>query len=428
LTDLYLARTVKSRKLYERAKRVLPAGVSYFIRFMEPYPFYTARAKGSKLYDVDGNEYVDFWIGHYALILGHSPTQVMREVKRQINNGTHYGTAHELEIALAEQVAKMVPTAQMVRFANSGTEAMMYTARLARAITQRDKIGKFEGCWHGGYDALHVAVKPPFNVPESNGLTQGVLKDTVILPFNKIEPVRKVLKKEKLAAVFIEPLLGSGGGIPAQIDFLKELRELCSENGTLLVFDEVITGFRLAPGGAQQFFGVKSDITVFGKILGGGFPIGAIAASREIMEHMNPFLYERPKFSFHGGTFCANPITMTAGLATLRILQDGKLITRLNRKSDKLRKQLKDVFERKGLDVQITGAGSLWHTHFTKEKIQDSNAVARADKEKLTKYHMHLIDNGVFFLPGKMGALSTAHTKADLEKLVFETESFNISK
>jgi len=414
--------------LYERAKRVLPAGVSYFIRFMEPYPFYTARAKGSKLYDVDGNEYVDFWIGHYALILGHSPTQVMREVKRQINNGTHYGTAHELEIALAEQVAKMVPTAQMVRFANSGTEAMMYTARLARAITQRDKIGKFEGCWHGGYDALHVAVKPPFNVPESNGLTQGVLKDTVILPFNKIEPVRKVLKKEKLAAVFIEPLLGSGGGIPAQIDFLKELRELCSENGTLLVFDEVITGFRLAPGGAQQFFGVKSDITVFGKILGGGFPIGAIAASREIMEHMNPFLYERPKFSFHGGTFCANPITMTAGLATLRILQDGKLITRLNRKSDKLRKQLKDVFERKGLDVQITGAGSLWHTHFTKEKIQDSNAVARADKEKLTKYHMHLIDNGVFFLPGKMGALSTAHTKADLEKLVFETESFNISK
>jgi len=414
--------------LYERAKRVLPAGVSYFIRFMEPYPFYTARAKGSKLYDVDGNEYVDFWIGHYALILGHSPTQVMREVKRQINNGTHYGTAHELEIALAEQVAKMVPTAQMVRFANSGTEAMMYTARLARAITQRDKIGKFEGCWHGGYDALHVAVKPPFNVPESNGLTQGVLKDTVILPFNKIEPVRKVLKKEKLAAVFIEPLLGSGGGIPAQIDFLKELRELCSENGTLLVFDEVITGFRLAPGGAQQFFGVKSDITVFGKILGGGFPIGAIAASREIMEHMNPFLYERPKFSFHGGTFCANPITMTAGLATLRILQDGKLITRLNRKSDKLRKQLKDVFERKGLDVQITGAGSLWHTHFTKEKIQDSNAVARADKEKLTKYHMHLIDNGVFFLPGKMGALSTAHTKTDLEKLVFETESFNISK
>ena len=426
MTQRYLSRTVKSKKLYERAKRVLPAGVSYFIRYMEPYPFYTARAKGSKLYDVDGNEYVDFWIGHYALILGHSPPQVMREVKRQLDNGTHLGTAHELEIALAEQVAKMIPTAQMVRFANSGTEAMMYTARLVRTITQRDKIGKFEGGWHGGYDALHVAVKQPFNVSESNGLTRGALQDTVVLPFNEIEPVSRVLKKERLAAVFIEPLLGSGGCIPAQIDFLKELRELCTENGTLLVFDEVITGFRLASGGAQEYFGIEPDVTVLGKILGGGFPIGAIAASREIMEHMNPLLYERPKFSFQGGTFCANPITATAGLATLKILQDGKLIARLNKRGDKLRKQLKDVFERKDMGVQITGLGSLWHTHFTKESIQDSNVVARADNKKLTRYHMHLIENGVFFLPGKVGALSTEHSEADLEKLLSETERFKI--
>ncbi len=426
MTQRYLSRTVKSKKLYERAKRVLPAGVSYFIRYMEPYPFYAARARGSKLYDVDGNEYVDFWIGHYALILGHSPPQVMREVKRQLDNGTHLGTAHELEIALAEQVAKMIPTAQMVRFANSGTEAMMYTARLVRTITQRDKIGKFEGGWHGGYDALHVAVKQPFNVSESNGLTRGALQDTVVLPFNEIEPVSRVLKKERLAAVFIEPLLGSGGCIPAQIDFLKELRELCTENGTLLVFDEVITGFRLASGGAQEYFGIEPDVTVLGKILGGGFPIGAIAASREIMEHMNPLLYERPKFSFQGGTFCANPITATAGLATLKILQDGKLIARLNKRGDKLRKQLKDVFERKDMGVQITGLGSLWHTHFTKESIQDSNVVARADNKKLTRYHMHLIENGVFFLPGKVGALSTEHSEADLEKLLSETERFKI--
>jgi len=425
LAERYLSTTPKSKKLYERAKRFLPAGVSYFLRFMEPYPFYTRRAKGSKLYDVDGNEYIDFWIGHYALILGHSPPKVMREVKRQLDNGTHYGTAHELEIALAEQVVKMVPSAEMVRFSNSGTEAMMYATRLARTVTQRDRISKFEGGWHGGYDALHVAVKQPFNVPESNGLTQGALKDTVVLPFHKIEPIRKVLKKEKLAAIFIEPLLGAGGGISVQKNFLKELRELCTENATLLVFDEVITGFRLAPGGAQQFFGVKPDITVLGKVLGGGFPIGAVTASREIMEHMNPLLYERPKFSFHGGTFCANPITMTAGLATLNILQDGKLINRLNREGENLRRQLKDVFERKNLDVQVTGLGSLWHTHFTKEKINDSNAAARADKEKLTKYHMHLIENGVFLSPGKMGVLSTAHTRADLEKLVLETESCN---
>ena len=426
MTQRYLSRTVKSKRLYERAKRVLPAGVSYFIRYMEPYPFYAARARGSKLYDVDGNEYIDFWIGHYALILGHSPPQVMREVKRQLDNGTHLGTAHELEIALAEQVAKMIPTAQMVRFANSGTEAVMYTTRLVRTITQRDKIGKFEGGWHGGYDALHVAVKPPFNVSESNGLTRGALQDTIVLPYNEIEPVSKVLKKKRLAAVFIEPLLGSGGCIPAQIDFLKELRELCTENGTLLVFDEVITGFRLAPGGAQEYFGIEPDVTVLGKILGGGFPIGAIAASREIMEHMNPLLYDRPKFSFHGGTFCANPIAATAGLATLKILQDGKLITRLNKRGDKLRKQLKDVFERRDMDVQITGLGSLWHTHFTKESIHDSNVVAGADNKKLTRYHMHLIENEVFFSLGKMGALSTEHSEADLEKLLSETQRFKI--
>lgn len=426
MSELYKSRTPKSRRLFDRARRVLPAGVSYFIRYMEPYPFYSARAHGSKLYDVDGNEYVDFWIGHYALILGHSPHRVMSEVRRQLDKGTHLGTAHELEIALAEQVTKMVPSAKMVRFANSGTEAMMYATRLVRSVTKRDKIGKFEGGWHGGYDALHIAVKPPFNVPESSGLTRGALQDTVVLSFNNIESVSRVLRKEKLAAVFIEPVLGSGGGIPAQVEFLKELREVCTENGTLLVFDEVITGFRLAPGGAQEYFGVKPDVTVLGKILGGGFPIGAIASSREIMEHMNPLVYERPRFSFQGGTFCANPVTATAGLATLKILQDGRLSARLNKRGDRLRGQLKDVFERKAMYVQVTGLGSLWHTHFTKEPVHDSNAVARADSGKLTQYHMHLIENGVFFLPRKVGALCSEHSEADLDRLLSETERFKI--
>ncbi len=420
----YLSKTPKSKNLYGKAKRVLPAGVSYFLRYIEPHPFYTTRAKGSKLYDVDGNEYIDFWIGHYALILGHSPPLVTREVKRQLDKGTHYGTAHELEIILAEQVAKMVPTAQMIRFTNSGTEAIMYATRLARAVTHREGVGKFEGGWHGGYDALHVAVKQPFDVAESNGLTQGALQDTVILPYNRIAPIRKILKRRKLAAVFVEPVMVSGGCIPAKTDFLEELRELCTENGTLLVFDEIITGFRLAPGGAQQLLGIKPDITVLGKILGGGFPIGAVAASREIMEHMNPLTYQRPNFAFHGGTFTANPITMTAGLATLKALEDGRSINRLNRQGDHLRKQLRDIFERKNLDAQVTGSSSLWHTHFTKEKIEDSNTVARADKEKLRRYHMHLIENGVFFLPGKAGGLSSAHTKADLERLLSETESY----
>jgi len=424
LTDSYLSKTKKSKRLYERAKKVLPAGVSYILRFMEPYPFYTDWARGSKLVDVDGNEYIDFWMGHHALIFGHSPPKVMREVRRQLDRGTHFGTCHELEIALAEQVAKMVKNAEMIRFTNSGTEANMYATRLARTCTGRDKIAKFEGGWHGGYDTLHKAVKPPFNVPESGGLTQATLRDTVVLPFNNIEEVRKTIKKERLAGVVIEPVLGAAGCIPAEQDFLKELREICSDNGTLLIFDEVITGFRLAPGGAQQFFGVEADITVLGKILGGGFPIGAVAGPRDIMERMDALRYERPKFSFQGGTFCANPITMVAGLATLRMLEDGKALDSLNRRGDRLRRQLREIFDGRKQAVQVTGVSSLWHTHFTKEEVRDANAAARADREKLTKYHTHLIENGVFFLPTKTGSLSTSHMKADIEKLLVETEGY----
>jgi len=420
----YLSRTQRSKRLYERAKRVFPAGVSYFIRYMEPYPFYTVKAKRSKLVDADGNEYIDFWMGHCALILGHCPPKIVREVQRQIEKGTHYGTCHELEIALAEQVVKMVPSAEMVRFTNSGTEALMYTIRLARSCTKREKVAKFEGGWHGGYDALHVAVKPPIDVPESSGLTEGTLKDTVVLPFNDIDKVEKTMRKEKLAAVVVEPVQGAGGCIPAEKEFLKALREICTENGVLLVFDEVITGFRLAPGGGQEFFNVLPDITVLGKILGGGFPVGAISGPREIMELMNSLLYERPKFSFHGGTFCANPVTMTAGLAMLKTLEDGTIISDLNKRGDKLRQELVDVFQRKHVDVQVVGVSSLLNTHFTDEEVKDIHAVFRANREKLTQYHMHLIANGVFFLPTKMGALSAAHSAEDINKLLIETESF----
>jgi len=424
MLNRYVSKTPKSQQLHQKAEKVLPAGVSYFLRYIEPYPFYTAKAKGSKLTDVDGNEYIDFWLGHTALILGHSPPEVMKEVRRQIGNGTHYGTAHELEIALAEQIAKMVPSAEMVRFTNSGTEANMYATRLARTYTNRGKIAKFEGGWHGGYDALNIAIKPPLDVPESGGLTSGALRDTIVLPFNNIEEARRRIKNERLAAIIIEPVQGAGGCIPAEREFLKELRELCTKNGTLLIFDEVITGFRLAPGGAQQHYGVLPDITVMGKILGGGFPIGAFASRKEIMNHMNPILYERPRFSFHGGTFCANPITMTAGLATLKLLQDGQLLNELNKRGNNLRQKLSDIFERNHIDVQVTGAGSLFHTHFTREKVKDVRDVFRADRGKLLNYHMHLIMNGVFFLPTRTGALSTTHTESDIERLLTEAEIF----
>ncbi|RLI18346.1 aspartate aminotransferase family protein [Candidatus Bathyarchaeota archaeon] len=424
MPEKYASKTKKSKALHERAKKVLPAGVSYGIRYFEPYPFYTAKAQGSKLYDVDGNEYVDFWLGHTALILGHSPPAVMEAVKKQLGKGTHYGTAHELEIELAEQVVKMVPNAEMVRFTNSGTEANMYAVRLSRAYTRKNKIAKFEGGWHGGYDALHTGVKHPFDIPESAGLTKGALQDTILLPFNNLEEVEKRLKNEKVASIIIEPVLGAGGGIPAEKEFLKGLREFCNENETLLIFDEVITGFRLAPGGAQQYYGVKADLTVFGKILGGGFPVGAFCGPKEIMERLDATLYPRPQYSFHGGTFTANPITMTAGLATLKLLEDGSLISQLNMLGEKIRKQLKEIFENNSLDIQVTGDSSLFNVHFTKEEVKDASAVFRADRKRLAEYHLTLIENGVFFLPTHAGALSTSHSKEDIDKLFSETEKY----
>jgi len=424
LLERYISRTSKSRELYDKAKRLLPAGVSYFIRHFEPYPFYVKEAKGSKIIDVDGNEYIDFWMGHYTHILGHSPSEVVKAVRNQIEKGFHYGASHELEVDMAEQIVKMVPSAKMVRFTNSGTEAAMYATRLARAYTNKEKIVKIEGGWHGGYDALQIAVRPPFDIPETSGIPSGVSKDTITIPFNNLEEARKRLRKEEFAAIILEPVLGAGGCIPAEKDFLRGLREICTEKHALLIFDEIITGFRLAPGGAQQCFGILPDITMLGKIMGGGLPIGAIAGLREIMEHMDPTLYERPRFSFHGGTFCANPVVMTAGLTTLKELEDGKLQTRLNKRGDNIRRQLTEVFERKNVDAQVTGVSSLFHTHFTHEKIKDVEGAFRADRKKLEDYHLYLITRGVFFLPSKTGALSRAHSQEDLEKLIAETENY----
>ena len=410
--------------MHKKAKRVLPSGVSYFLRYFDPYPFYTATAKGSKIVDVDGNNYIDFWLGHYALILGHSPPEIVNAVRQQIGNGTHYGTCHELEITMAEQVVKMIPSAEMIRFTNSGTEAAMYATRLARTYTNREKIAKVEGGWHGGYDALHIAVSPPLDVPQSNGITKGAQEDTIVIPFNDLEEARNKLKKYNIAAIIVEPVLGAGGGVPADKEFLKGLRELCSEKGALLIFDEIVTGFRLAPGGAQQYYGILPDITILGKIMGGGFPIGVIASRREIMEYMDPLLYERPEFSFHGGTFCGNPVSLTAGLTTLKLLEDGHLQDQLNRQGDRIRQQLHDIFEKGNIDVYITGVSSIFQTHFTREEVRDVRSAFQADRTKLMDYHMYLIANGVFFLPTKIGVLSRAHTKKDFNKFLLETENY----
>lgn len=424
MADEQYLRTSKSNQLYNRACKVLPAGVSYFIRYFEPYPFYVQWAKGSKIKDVDDNIYVDYWMGHYTHILGHSPPQIVAVVERQIKHGTHYGVCHELEVVLAEKIVKLVPSAQMVRFTNSGTEAAMYAVRLCRSYSHKDKIVKFEGGWHGGYDALHVAVKPPFDVPESDGLTREALKNTIVAPFNNLEETERIIRGEKVGGIVVEPVLGAGGCIPAEKEFLEGLRELCTENDILLIFDEIITGFRLSPGGAQQFYRVTPDVTILGKVLGGGFPIGAVTGRIDVMERMNQLRFERPSVSFQGGTFTANPVSLSAGLEMLKILEDGTIISRLNSEGDKFRSDLFSTFENGGVCVTISGAGSLFRVHFTNEPIMDVRGVLRSDQHKLEEYHRFLISNGVFMLPGKSGSISDSHSREDLQKLIQATERY----
>jgi len=426
LSQSYEKRTLKSRKIFERAKKVFPAGVSYRIRSIKPYPFYVSKAKGSKVTDVNGNTYTDYWCGHFALILGHAPPKVVRAVKEQAERGFHYGISHEQELKLAEQICKMVPSAQLLRFCGSGTEANMFAARLARTYTHRVKIGKFEGNWHGAYDPLHIAIKPPFDKLPSGGLTEGTLKDTVVLPYNNLDETRRIMSEQELASVTIEPVMGAGGMIPAKTDFLRGLAELCRERGTLLIFDEVITGFRLGPGGAQKKWNIIPDLTILGKIPGGGLPIGAVTGKREIMEHMDHTKYEVPEFCFHGGTYAGNPMSMVAGLVTLKILEDGLAFRRIDAFGNKVREELEDIFGRAGFDIHMTGIGSLFGCHFTKVPVVDMITASTGDKERSKRFTVHLLDKKIFALTPELVhcAISTAHTESDIDEFLSRAEEF----
>ncbi len=246
-------KTPRSHEFYNRALHLLPAGVSYRNRYFEPYPFYVESAKGSRVTDIDGNFYTDYWCTHFSNILGHSHPRVREAIEKQLQKGWNFGLEHELEVRHAELVKRLVPSAKMIRYSNSGTEANMYAVRLARTFTKRQLIGKFEGGWQGGYDALHCATKPPFEIPSSGGLTKGALADTIALPYNDLEGTREALRKRNVACIVVEPVLGAGGMIPAEREFLTGLRELCDETSALLIFDEVITGFRLGLGGGQGY-------------------------------------------------------------------------------------------------------------------------------------------------------------------------------
>jgi glutamate-1-semialdehyde 2,1-aminomutase len=423
----YTKRTPNSHAIFEKATTLQPAGVSYVNRYMQPYPFFVKEARGAKLIDVDGNEYTDYWCTHFAMILGHAHPIVLEAIKTQAENGWHFGLEHELEVTLSETIARHVPTAEMIRYTSSGSEANFFAVRLARTFTRRDGIAKFEGCWHGAYDPLHIAIRPPFDKPPSGGITKGSQADTVVVPFNDLDGFLDRVKHEKLACVIIEPVIGAGGMIPAEKEFLKGLREYCDHTGALLIFDEVITGFRLGLSGAQGYFDVKPDVTVLGKIIGGGLPIGAICGRREIMERMDHTKYSGSDYAYHGGTFSGNALTLAAGFATIGVLEHTPVYEHVDKLGEKARTELSRIFKENEFPAQTTGIGSVFSIHTTTTTpIKDASVLAKSDHEKSRKLFGQLIDDGILMIvPERLhGSVSYAHTEADVENLIASVERF----
>ena len=414
----YVSRTPKSRSLYDRSRKVQPAGVSYSNRYFSPYPFFVKKAKGATLIDIDDNLYTDYWCTHFALILGHSNPTVLEAIKQQAENGWHFGFEHELEVLHAEKICEHVPSAELVRYASSGSEANLFAIRLARTYTQRNKIVKFEGCWHGAYDPLHVAVKPPYDKLPSGGITKASQEDTIVAPFNDLPSFLDRVGKDEIACVILEPVLGAGGMIPAHAEFLRGLREYCDQRGVLLIFDEVITGFRLGLGGAQTEFGVVPDLTVLGKIIGGGLPIGAVCGKKEIMERMDHIRYTGTDYAYHGGTFAANALSLTAGLATIRLLEDATIYDRLHKLGERARGGLNSLFESLDYPATATGIASLLGIHMNGSPIdsrpKDSNI------ERSIGLFNWMLENGIVMLRPDLlhGAISYAHTDDDVKILV----------
>ena len=424
----YKKNTRKSAELFKKSKKFHVNGVHHNIRFFEPYPFITKSSNGKFLIDVDCNKYVDYWMGHWSLILGHSPKNVKASAKIQLDNGWMHGTVSKNSIELSEKISKAVPVAEKIRYASTGTEATMYAVRLARTATKRKTIAKIDGGWHGYTTDLLKTINWPFRKSESSGLIDEKYIES--LPYNDLENSIKILKSKKndLAAVIIEPVLGGGGCIPATKDYLVGIEEFCHKNNSLFILDEIVTGFRFRYGCLYDTMKLDPDIVTLGKIIGGGFPIGVISGKNEFMNYANTSVFSKSSRAYiGGGTFSANPLTMIAGNSTLTTIKNrgDKLYQKLNDFGSQTRKMLDKKFSG---SVITTGMGSLFLTHFlsnTIHEINNATDVAKCNIKKLHDYHFHMIaNNGIFFLPGKLGAYSDAHTKSDINAIAKSTDQY----
>lgn len=405
-------RTDKSAKLYEKARKLMPGGVSSPVRAIDPYPFYVQKASDSRIWDADGNLYIDYCMGYGPLILGHAHPTVYAAVAEQLKLGWDYGTPVKAEIDLAERIQVDFPSMEMLRFVSTGTEATMSAIRAARGFTGKDTIVKIEGGYHGAHDA--VLVKPgsaAISTPSSLGVPAAAVKHTVQVPFNDVEALSGTLEKNDAACLIIEPVMGNIGPVVPKESYLSDVRKVTEENETLLIFDEVITGFRLCIGGAQCLYGVTPDLTTLGKIVGGGFPIGVFGGTGEIMECVAPL-----GGVFNAGTFSGHPVSLAAGLATLSVLNEGGY-RRVNGLGDLLRRMLVDLLEELDVHISVQGIGTMFQVFFTEKPVRNYQDALTCDTDLYKKFSAFMRDEGIFLAPSQYETnfISLAHSNEDLE-------------
>lgn len=406
---------MNSQELFEESKKIIPGGVSSPVRAFKPYPFFVAKGEGSHIYDVDGNSYIDHCLAYGPLILGHADKTVVSDLTNQLTMGTAYGAPTENEIKLSREVINRIPSVEMVRFTNSGTEATMSAIRVARGFTKRDKIVKFEGAYHGAHDyCLVKGGSGAACLPDSLGIPVDTTKNTLTVPFNDEEALTELIEKEgeNIACIIMEVVMGNIGCVEPKDGYLEFLRKITEENGIVLIFDEVITGFRLATGGAQEYYGVTPDMTTLGKIVGGGLPMGAFCGKKEIMELVAP---NGPVYQ--AGTFSGNPISVQAGLSTLKQLNKD-FYTSLNKKGEFLRSNIRDIVDELSLEISPVGLGSMFQIYFNPNEVTNYAEAQESDSERFLVYFRQLLKEGVFIPPSQFECnfISSAHEMEDLEK------------
>lgn len=413
----------KSKAYFKQARKFIPGGVNSPVRAFKAVgmdPLFIDHARGAYIYDADGNKYIDYVLSWGPMILGHADRRVLNPVAKALKQGTSFGAPTKKEIILAQLINRIYPSIEKVRLTSSGTEAAMSAIRLARGFTGRDKIIKFQGCYHGHFDSLLVKAgsgSATFGVPSSSGVNKSFARDTIALPFNDIEKVEEAIRNEKnnLACVIVEPIPANMGVILPKDGFLKRLRQVTKENNIILIFDEVITGFRVAVGGAQELFGIKPDLTILGKILGGGFPIGAFGGKSEIMDFLSP---NGPVYQ--AGTLSGNPVAVEAGINTIKILIEKKdIYDRLESLGQSLEAGLKQIISCAAKSVTLNRQGSLFTLFFTdKKEIANYDDVSACDLDRFARFFRGMLKHGIYLAPSQFEAnfISVKHTPADIKE------------